>query len=83
MGNMSYLTILPEIILLVGALLVLMAAVALERSRSEWMAVAWISLVLAAAGSVWQWLRVDDLGGAETAFTTSGTGFNPMVSSSS
>ncbi len=79
MGNMSYLTILPEIILLVGALLVLMAAVALERSRSEWMAVAWISLVLAAAGSVWQWLRVDDLGGAETAFATSGTGFNPMV----
>jgi NADH-quinone oxidoreductase subunit N len=79
MGNMSYLTILPEIVLLVGALLVLMAAVALERPRREWMAVAWISLVFAAAGSVWQWLRVDDLGEAELSFATSDNLFNPMV----
>ena len=79
MGNMSYLTILPEIVLLVGALLVLMAAVALDRPRREWMSVAWLSLVLATAGSMWQWLRVDDLGEAELSFATSANLFNPMV----
>ncbi len=79
MGNMAYLTILPEIVLLVGALLVLMAAVALDRPRREWMGVAWLALVFAAAASVWQWFRVDDLGGAELSFATSDNLFNPMV----
>jgi NADH-quinone oxidoreductase subunit N len=61
MGNMAYLSILPEIILLVGALLVLMASVALELPRRLWMPIAWVSLLAAAGVSIWQWLRIDDL----------------------
>jgi len=75
---MSFVAIAPEVVLLIGALLVLMAAVALDYSRRVWMAIAWLALLGASAASVWQWLRVDDVG-AQLSFTAPDGVTNPMI----
>ena len=61
MGNTAFLPIAPEVILLLGAVLVLMAEVTLKAGRRAWAGLAAISLVGAAAFSWLQWLKVDDL----------------------
>ena len=61
MGNTAFLPIAPEVILLLGAVLVLMAEVTLKAGRRAWGGLAAISLVAAAAFSWLQWLKVDDL----------------------
>jgi NADH-quinone oxidoreductase subunit N len=62
MGNIAWLPIAPEVILLVGALAVLMAAVALGVPRPVWGGLAVVSLLGAGVFSWLQWVRVDDVG---------------------
>jgi NADH-quinone oxidoreductase subunit N len=62
MGNIAFLPIAPEILLLAGALLVLMAAVAFNQPRGVWAAFAALAIFGAGLFSVLQWLHVDDVG---------------------
>jgi NADH-quinone oxidoreductase subunit N len=82
MENIAFLPIAPEVILLGGAVLVLMSAVALGQGRREWGVIGGIALLVAALLSVAQWLRLDyiDTRG-EFAFTARGVDliYNPMV----
>ena len=74
MGNAAFLPIAPEVVLLVGALLVLMAAVVFERPRPEWMIVAGLTLIAAAALAVVQWQHLDGVeAGGELFFTSRGS----------
>ena len=59
MENIAFLPIAPEVILLVGALLVLLSDITLDLGRRTWGAIAGVSLAVAAAFSVLQWRRVD------------------------
>lgn len=73
MGNIAFLPIGPEVVLLIGAVLVLMAAVALDRGRRDWAAIAGITMAVAFGLSIAQWLRLDSLGSeAELAFSARG-----------
>jgi NADH-quinone oxidoreductase subunit N len=56
---MAFLPIAPEVILLVGALLVILAAVVLERPRAEWTTIAGVALAAAAVMSVLQWRQLE------------------------
>ena len=62
MGNIAFLPIAPEVLLLAGALIVLMAAVAFDQPARVWGAIAGVSILGAGAFGVVQWLRVDDAG---------------------
>ena len=83
MENIAFLPIAPEIAVLVGAVLVLMSAVALGQERREWGVVGVVALAVASMLSLLQWLRLDSLGSArELAFSARGvtsTISNPMV----
>ncbi|MCJ7780898.1 MAG: hypothetical protein MUQ27_08725, partial [Acidimicrobiia bacterium] len=61
MNNASFLAVAPEVVLLLGALLVIIAGVMLERSRGEWGFIAVLSFVVAIVLSVLQWRSVDTL----------------------
>jgi NADH-quinone oxidoreductase subunit N len=83
MENIAFLPIAPELIILGGAVLVLMSAVALGQERREWGVAGAITLVVASMLSLLQWLRLDSLDSArELAFSARGatsTVTNPMV----
>ena len=51
MENIAFLPIAPEVILLIGALLVLLSDITLDLGRRTWGAVAGVSLVAAVAFS--------------------------------
>ena len=73
MENIAFLPIGPEVVLLVGAVLVLMVAVALDRDRRDWGIIAGIALVAAFALSWAQWLRLDSLeASSQLAFSARG-----------
>jgi len=78
--NIAFLPIGPEVVLLGGAVLVLMAAVALNLGRRDWAIVAGVSLVSSFLLAWVQWLRVDDVG-TQLAFSARGmsTVRSPMV----
>jgi NADH-quinone oxidoreductase subunit N len=59
--NIAFLPIGPEVVLLAGAILVLMSAVALGRERREWGILAGITLAIAFLVAWAQWLRLDSL----------------------
>lgn len=61
MNNASFLAVAPEAVMLVGALLVIIVGVLLDRPRREWGFVAALSFVVAIVLSVVQWRIVDDL----------------------
>jgi NADH-quinone oxidoreductase subunit N len=68
--NIAFLPIGPEVVLLAGAVLVLMSAVALEQGKRDWGIIGGISLVVAFLLSWAQWLRLDTLDvQAELAFS--------------
>ncbi|MEA2003141.1 MAG: NADH-quinone oxidoreductase subunit N [Actinomycetota bacterium] len=82
MENIAFLPIGPEIIMLFGAVLVLMSAVALDQGRRDWGIIGGISLVVAFLLSLAQWLRLDFLDStAELSFTARGVASfrHPMV----
>lgn len=82
MENIAFLPIGPEVILLIGAVIVLMSAVTLGQDRREWGIIGAVSLVVSFLGSVAQWLRLDSLDvAAELSFTARGIDSfrNPMV----
>jgi NADH-quinone oxidoreductase subunit N len=62
MGNVAFLPIAPEIVLLIGALAVLMVEVTLKLGRRAWGLLAGTAIVAAFGFSVLQWLRVGDVG---------------------
>lgn len=72
MNNASFLAIAPEVVLLAGALLVIISAVMLERSRTEWGFIAGLSFVVAMVFSYLQWQEVDRIveEGGELLFFT-------------
>jgi len=78
--NIAFLPIGPEVVLLAGAVLVLMAGVALNLGSRDWAILAGVSLVASFLLSWVQWLRVDDLG-RQLAFSARGvaTPNTPMV----
>ncbi len=80
MENIAFLPIGPEVVLLAGAVLVLMAGVALKLGSRDWAIVAGISLVASFLLSWVQWLRVDDLG-RQLSFSARGVSSpnTPMV----
>lgn len=82
MENIAFLPIGPEVVLLAGAVLVLMSAVALGQDRREWGVIAGIALIVSFLLSIAQWLRLDYLDSrAELAFSARDVDFvyNPMV----
>lgn len=82
MENIAFLPIGPEVVLLAGAILVLMSAVALGRDRRVWGILAGLTLVIAFLVSWGQWLRLDSLEvQSQLAFSARGVaGFRyPMV----
>ena len=83
MHNIAFLPIGPEVVALVGAVLVLMSAAALGQSRREWGVVGAITLLVAALISVAQWMRIDALGMGQLAFaapeSSADVMFKPMV----
>jgi len=83
MQNIAFLPIGPEIVALIGAVLVLMSAAALGQSRREWGVVGAIALLVAALMSVAQWMRIDALGLGQLAFAAPESSetvmFKPMV----
>ncbi len=62
MENIAFLPIAPEIVLLAGAVLVLMAEVTLQLGRRAWALISGSAVVAALGFSVVQWLRVDEVG---------------------
>jgi len=80
MDTIAFLPIAPEIVLLVGALLVLMTEVTLSLGHRIWAVISGAAIALCLGFSVLQWLRVDELG-PQLNFTTRGvpTVSNPMV----
>lgn len=62
MANIAFLPIAPQVVLLLGALVVLIVEVTLRLGRRAWGLVAGISLAAAFTFSVLQWLRVRDIG---------------------
>ncbi len=63
MQNIAFLPIAPEVVLLIGALAILMAEVTLKLGKRAWALISGLTLVVATAFAVLQWLRVDDIGG--------------------
>jgi len=61
MDNAAFLPIAPEVIALVGAMVVILLAVVLERPRAEWGVVAGVALAAAVVFSVLQWRELDSL----------------------
>jgi len=70
MNNASFLAVAPEVVLLLGAMLVIISAVMLEHSRREWGFIAGLSFVVAMVFSILQWKAVDTLvaGGNDLLF---------------
>ncbi len=64
MNNAAFLPVAPEVIALVGALVVILLAVVFERPRIEWGITAGITLGAAVAFSVLQWRELDLLNSA-------------------
>ncbi len=82
MENIAFLPIGPEVVLLAGAVLVLMSAVALGQGRREWGVIGGVALAVSFLLSIAQWLRLDYLDSrGELAFTARGVDllYNPMV----
>ena len=83
MEHIAFLPIGPEVVALLGAVVVLMIAVTLDLDRRSWGVVGAVALLVAALVSVGQWLRLDSLGVAqELSFSSDRLpdGFlNPMV----
>lgn len=63
MGNTSFLPVAFEVVLLVGALVVLLIGVVAERRRTVWGPVAGLFFLLSAGAGLWQWLSVQADGG--------------------
>jgi len=63
MGNVAFLPIAPEIVLLVGALAVLMVEVTLRLGRRAWGLVAAVAMAGAFGFAVLQWVKTGDAGG--------------------
>jgi len=63
MQNAAFLPVAFEVILIVGALLVLMVAVMGETSRKVWGSIAGLTFLLGAASGVLQWIEIADGGG--------------------
>ncbi len=61
MNNASFLAVAPEAVMLLGALIVIILGVMLDRPRREWGFVAALSFVVAMVLSVLQWRAVDEL----------------------
>lgn len=84
MEYIAFLPIGPEVVMLVGAVVVLMTAVTLDQGRREWGLVGAIALLVAVLVSVAQWLRLDTLGLArDFAFSArtdiEGLSLSPMI----
>lgn len=82
MENIAFLPIAPEVVLLIGAVVVLMSAVALEQGRREWGVIGGIALVVAFLLSIAQWMRLDYLDSqGEFSFTARGVDliYQPMI----
>ncbi len=81
MENVAFLPIAPEVVLLIGVVLVLMAEVTLDLGKRAWGLIAWASLLIALAFSVLQWLRLDELMIGQLSYSQRGvTGARlPMV----
>jgi NADH-quinone oxidoreductase subunit N len=62
MGNIAFLPIAPEVVLLAGAVLVLILEVTLNLGRRVWAGLAALSVIVATGFSVVQWFRVDAIG---------------------
>lgn len=62
MGNIGFLPIAPEVVLLIGALVVLIVEVTLRLGKRAWGLVSGITLVVAFGFAVLQWLRVREIG---------------------
>lgn len=71
MENASFLPIAPQVVLLVGAVLVLMAEVTLNLGRRAWALISGVSLAAAFGFAVLQWFRVEDVG-PQLAFSARG-----------
>jgi NADH-quinone oxidoreductase subunit N len=61
--NISFLSVAPEVVLLIGAVLVLMAEVTLKLGRRAWALLGGGATVAAFGFSILQWLRVDEVMG--------------------
>jgi len=70
MENAAFLPIAPEVVLLAGALLVIVSAVLLERSRVEWGLIAGGSFVVAFVFAVLQWRDLAASGSSGELFFT-------------
>ncbi len=84
MEHIAFLPIGPEVAALIGAVLVLMTAVALNLGRREWGVIAGVALLAGVILSVLQWLRLDSLGvDAQLAFSARNADpelfFSPMI----
>jgi NADH-quinone oxidoreductase subunit N len=58
MGNISWLAVAFELVLLAGALVVLLVAVVSERDRSVWGPIVGVAFAVAAVMGFWQWTAV-------------------------
>jgi hypothetical protein len=63
MENAAFLPVAFEVVLLVGALVVLLVAVVADRDRRVWGPIAGLTFVLATAVGVMQWREVNETGG--------------------
>lgn len=77
MSNIAFLPIAPEVLLLAGAILVLMAAVTLDLGQRAWAIIAATSLGLSFAVAWVQWWNIDDFGAQ--LYYTGDFGRTPMV----
>ena len=68
MENAAFLPIAPEVVLLIGALLVLLSAVGFDRGRVESGIIAGLTIVIAFLFSVLQWRTLDSDGSAGELF---------------
>lgn len=62
MANGSLLSVAFEVVLLVGALLVLLVAVVAGRNRTVWGPVAGLTFLAAAVAGLWQWIEIESNG---------------------
>lgn len=79
MGNIAFLPIAPEVVLLAGAVLVLILEVTLNIGRRVWGGLAAFSVVAAVGFSVVQWFRVDAVGPQLHFAAPSSTLADPMI----
>jgi len=80
MQNAAFLPVAFEVVLLVGALLVILVAVVFDRHRSLWGPIAGVSFLVAAGMGLLQWREVAETGGGLFFSGQSAAGsLSPMV----